>query len=170
MGSPPDLDVRRLHQLLSARAYLRAALYDVRVGKLYLDSRRDSRLAELLTEVEELLEALVVLLALPEAVERGVEGLANLREFESAAELVVLPPYLGDLLDEPAGVAAGVGPAAHHGHRVGHQWTICTGLDSLPFVATIIPGPFPNIRPASLFISNNISSIPLSFTDPLKRS
>jgi len=59
VGSPPDLDVRRLHQLLSARAYLRAALYDVRVGKLYLDSRRDSRLAELLTEVEELLEAVV---------------------------------------------------------------------------------------------------------------
>jgi len=59
VSSPPDLDVRRLHQLLSARAYLRAALYDVRVGRLYLDSRRDLRLAELLAEVEELLETVV---------------------------------------------------------------------------------------------------------------
>ena len=41
-GSPSqNFDVKRLHQLLSARAYLRAALYNIRIGRIYLDSRKD---------------------------------------------------------------------------------------------------------------------------------
>lgn len=51
-----NLDVRRLHQLLSARAYLRAALYNIRMGRMYLDS--DSR-KDFLVNIEESLEAII---------------------------------------------------------------------------------------------------------------
>ena len=58
-GSPSDFNVKRLHQLLTARAYLRAALYNIRIGRVYLDSRKDLYLIEDLTNVEELLEATI---------------------------------------------------------------------------------------------------------------
>lgn len=51
--------MKRLHQLLTARAYLRAALYNIRIGRVYLDSRKDLYLIEDLTNVEELLEATI---------------------------------------------------------------------------------------------------------------
>jgi len=54
-----NFDVKRLHQLLSARAYLRAALYNVRIGKLYLDSRKDFYIKEDLANIEEILEATI---------------------------------------------------------------------------------------------------------------
>ena len=57
--SPSKIDVKRLHQLLSARAYLRAALYNIRIGKLYLDTRKDFYMLEDLANVEELLEATI---------------------------------------------------------------------------------------------------------------
>ena len=54
-----NFDVKRLHQLLTARAYLRAALYNIRIGKVYLDSRKDLYNIEDLTNIEELLEATI---------------------------------------------------------------------------------------------------------------
>jgi len=59
LDKTPELVVKRLHQLLSARAYLRAALYNIKIGKLYLDSRRDLYVMEDLANVEELLEATI---------------------------------------------------------------------------------------------------------------
>ena len=59
-GSPSqNFDVKRLHQLLSARAYLRAALYNIRIGRIYLDSRKDFYIMEDLANVEEVLEATI---------------------------------------------------------------------------------------------------------------
>lgn len=62
MGSPPkekEFDVKRLHQFLSARAYLRAALYNIRISKMYLDSRKDCYVLENLVSIEELLESTI---------------------------------------------------------------------------------------------------------------
>jgi len=62
LGSPPkekEFDVKRLHQFLSARAYLRAALYNIRISKMYLDSRKDCYVLENLVSIEELLESTI---------------------------------------------------------------------------------------------------------------
>jgi len=59
LGGSPNLDVKRLHQLLSARAYLRAALYNIRIGGVYLDGRKDFYIKEDLANVEEVLEATI---------------------------------------------------------------------------------------------------------------
>jgi len=59
LGSDPVHPVRRLHQLLSARAYIRAALFSVRMGRAYLDTATHSSLKESLASIEELLEGVV---------------------------------------------------------------------------------------------------------------
>jgi len=53
------LEIKKLHELLSARAFLRAALNNVRWARIYVDSRSHFTLKEDLVTIEELLEAAI---------------------------------------------------------------------------------------------------------------